>query len=196
MHYAGIPTLKHRDGGISHGNKRGSSKALESYFKDWLIILKKEYLPNAHLLDSKGKKGLEDVRPKRKQQYLEYIGRRLRMEKSIVRKSIIRVRHPWILLLSPASKKLPEMVPVIKNVLNKISDMSVRHTLIPGFYVGALLLLLYEFINWEKLIVDFGDRVGTAVGYCGLVMIGLCMVLCLLKITIRIIRRFYRNMKS
>ena len=45
LHYLDIYMMKHRDGGISHGNKRGTSKSFLYYANDNIEVYKREVLP-------------------------------------------------------------------------------------------------------------------------------------------------------
>jgi len=54
--YFDFVSIKHRDGGISHGNINGASQTSKQYDLDILNIMKNEVLPFTDLLDTKQKK--------------------------------------------------------------------------------------------------------------------------------------------
>lgn len=49
----GITAIRHRDGGISHGNARGHLKALEKYYGDEMLFYEKEVIPYRHQVEEK-----------------------------------------------------------------------------------------------------------------------------------------------
>ena len=166
MHYLGIPTLIHRDGGISHGNLRNTSNTKRVYTEDTINTFEREFFPNSNLLTDEAKRVLQARYDKTKKLYYrDYIF----PLKPAARKLIFTLTHPFMILLRPFAKFF----------VHRIGAISMR---IVGalFFFGSICLLLYHFSEWKNLLAHpFGLWISLVIGYTGLIAIGaFALLLC------------------
>ena len=53
FHYMDSPLIKHRDGGVSHGNKSRNNAVYAAYVQDYLTAYRNDVLPHAQLISDK-----------------------------------------------------------------------------------------------------------------------------------------------
>lgn len=182
LHYLGIPTYKHRGGGISHGNNRYSSEASRVYIKDSLTIFERDYLPNAKLLDFKAKRVVKARYVNLKRQYYkDYI----LPKQSIKEKLKTYFRHPWILILFP----------LLKYFISKTIAFP-ANTIKYLFCFGTVCLIIFQFSEWQSLLPQYFDPwLRIIIGYSGLIAIGLCALVFVLKYMLLIIFRILQKIR-
>jgi len=171
IHYLGIPTYTHRDGGISHGNKRNTSKTYQIYVEDSIKVFEKEYLPNTDLLTPKAKRVLESRYTHLKNTYTFN-------KKSIIGKIVSIPFNLWIL----------------KHLILKIgATVSMRSTGIKLLLLSILCFVLYY---WKEIVEHpIGTVIQIIIGCIGLAVLGLFALLFCIKLALLIIRWLLRKIQ-
>lgn len=134
--YFDFISIKHRDGGISHGNIIGDTSAISKYDLDILNILKFEVLPYLNLLNEKQKKSFikkyKGLEWKYLYNYKYKKGTKIQRRKFVVENFNI-ISYSFF-----------------KNIFNDVSDQ-IKGKKFKLFLMGLILLTIYSFN------VDFGS---------------------------------------
>ncbi|MBI6873585.1 glycosyltransferase [Clostridium aciditolerans] len=173
-----ITAIKHRDGGISHGNVNNDTKAMFHYYDDVIKITEKEILPYMNMLT-------RDKRKHVKKEYnnvkIGYVKKYKWHQYSFLDKFIYCVTH-----FSTISNKLLEKTGVNhRNMLDKLS--SKKRVL---FIFATLMLLIYSVCDFKNLMpTTYALIMKLLVGYIGLT----CFISSFVITGLLILRKMFRK---
>lgn len=156
-----ITAMKHRDGGISHGNSNNDNKAMFHYYDDVIKITEKEILPYISLLS-------KDKRKQVKKDYnnlcVGYIKKYKWNEYSINQKLIYCVTH-----FGEIVNKLSQMIKDMSgnNKIDILSKLSAKKRIL--FMFSVVMLLIYQVCEFKGLMpVEYSEKFRLIIGYIGL----------------------------
>lgn len=163
IHYENFVAIKHRTGGISHGNTDGLSKSKFLYLKDLLNIRQNEIVPYYHMIDSSLIDDVKDVA------YAEQLWAKSQLH---------LYQHSWKLYFDYLKQFWPH---IIKMYLlnNRWKFLYLSHFF---FKKGVAMLILSPIIKYAMKILSFSidkDVNGFAISLCygiSLLMMGISTV--------------------
>lgn len=152
IYYYDLLTYEHRDGGISHGNVNGSSRAWNYYLNDTTLLMENEIIPNISLLDKEHKSAF----------YKKYRAHKRDMTFKFEFYKMSKIGKIRFLL-----KNCPYYGgKVFSKILSKLNDKAKM-----VFASGFIMLILYFLMNINEGLTTFSLRyVALGFGTLGLVL--------------------------
>jgi len=154
VYYLDKITLKHRHGGLVHGNKNNSSESLEYYYKDELLIYKKEILPFSTILGTKANKVV-----KRRFSELEYRNEAMFQYKyySLHQKFSFIYKHINILLPKAVEKTIRKIINIslIPNLKRNIAFLAVVSLLLSNYTNINIVVSTETNLLYKKSLIYF-----------------------------------------
>lgn len=157
IHYANFIAIKHRDGGISHGQIDASSKSAKLYYRDTINMLQNIVLPEVDKLPKAQRKN-QILRIKKQIIWLESI--LAKADKNLLKMLCVVLKHPFIffeLMLCKVgawtSKWHEKMIGLtmliwffnstISDMLEKLFLLETGSLIMPLYYISSCILVIW-----------------------------------------------------
>ncbi|MFA6185093.1 MAG: glycosyltransferase [Candidatus Shapirobacteria bacterium] len=188
--YFDFISIKHRDGGISHGNIIGDTSAISKYDLDIFNIFKFEVLPYLNLLNERQKKEFikkyKDIEWKYSYNYKYKNGTKIQRRKFVIENFNI-ISYSFF-----------------KNIFNDISDQ-VKGKKFMLFLIGLILLTIYSFnvdfgssffsiFSIEKN-PDWSNSINKTIGFLGLFIVTLSITMTIFLFSKKYAIQIYKFIK-
>lgn len=165
IHYANFIAVRHRDGGISHGQIDAASRSAKLYYTDTINMLRNIVLPEVDQLEKTEQK---TQRIRIKKQILWFESVLARANKDFMRMFSIIIKNPgifFVLLITKVGgwtcKWYAKMlgliiltwffIPTVSHMLDSIFNLAPDYFLMPLYYLSALLIIL-----WLMALISMG----------------------------------------
>lgn len=180
VHYLDKITLKHRHGGLVHGNENNASNSIKDYHKDELKIIKNEMLPYKNIL---GQKLFHEITKKYQLLSMNYEAKYEFPKYSIYKKLTFLIKNPLIWL--NLTEKVIRRIIMLSDDLMKMASWNI-------FIVGIVLIIVSNFTDISIVTsASIGLLYKKTMMYIGL----LCLLIDVYFVFLVIIRNVYKVIK-